>query len=159
MKTSILTLILTMASLTTAMAQDDPEYRREIGVGVGMSNYLGDFNGSLTKGMQPSVSIVYRRLFSPYCGLRFDLGHTQLKGSSADVTTYYPDYAEEPYTFKRNVTDFNVVFEYNFWYLWNGKRLSGSTTADTLYLPGTRNDIRLRQRSQQQCGGKRPYRT
>lgn len=53
MKTTILTLILIMASLTNAMAQDDPEFRREIGIGVGMSNYLGDFNGSLTKGMQP----------------------------------------------------------------------------------------------------------
>ena len=126
MKTTILTLILIMASLTNAMAQDDPEFRREIGIGVGMSNYLGDFNGSLTKGMQPSVSLGYRRLFSPYCGLRFDLGHTQLKGSSADVSTYYPDYAEEPYTFKRNITDFNVVFEYNFWPYGTGRDYRGA---------------------------------
>lgn len=126
MKTKILTLLLIVASMTTAMAQDDPIYLREIGVGVGMTNYLGDFNGSLTKGMQPAVSLVYRRAFNPYCGLRFDFGYTQVKGSSEDVTTYFPDYAEEPYTFKRNLADVNAVFEYNFWPYGTGRDYRGA---------------------------------
>lgn len=126
MKNKFLTLLLAMTAVMTAMAQDEPLYRREIGIGVGMTNYLGDFNSSLTKGMQPAFSLVYRRTFSPYCGLRFNLGYTQLKGSSADVTTYYPDYAEEPYTFKRNMTDFNIVFEYNFWPYGTGRDYRGA---------------------------------
>ncbi|MCM1080008.1 MAG: porin family protein [Bacteroidales bacterium] len=126
MKNRILTFLLIMASCSTAMAQDDPIYRREIGVGVGMANYLGDFNGSLTKNMQPAFSLVYRRMFSTYCGLRFDLNYMQIKGSSDNVTTYFPQHSENAYTFKRNLTDFNAVFEYNFWPYGTGRDYRGA---------------------------------
>lgn len=95
-------------------AQDEPTYRREIGVGVGITNYLGDFNGSLTKGFQPQVNMLYRQVFSPYSALKLDLGYAPFKGSSRDVTTYFPDYGETPYTFSRTLVDLNAAYEYNF---------------------------------------------
>lgn len=36
-------------AIVPAKAQEDPEYRMEIGVGGGLMGYLGDFNGNLTK--------------------------------------------------------------------------------------------------------------
>lgn len=40
-------ILLLVCALSTS-AQDDPEYKLEVGAGVGMVNYLGDFNASLT---------------------------------------------------------------------------------------------------------------
>ena len=55
----IIIIFIITAAPATSLAQDEPIYRREIGVGIGMTTYLGDFNGSLTKavsqtGMSPS---------------------------------------------------------------------------------------------------------
>lgn len=49
-----------------AEAQDDTEYRMEVGVGGGLMGYLGDFNGNLTKDLQPMGSLVGRYNFNPY---------------------------------------------------------------------------------------------
>ncbi|MBR4602699.1 MAG: porin family protein, partial [Prevotella sp.] len=46
-------------------AQEDEEYRMEIGGGIGVTGYLGDFNSSLTKNLQPAASVVLRRYFNP----------------------------------------------------------------------------------------------
>lgn len=124
-KTAIIISIL-IASTTTAEAQDDPLYKREIGIGVGMTNYLGDFNGSLTKGMKPQVNLVFRHNFSPYSGLKIDASYCKIEGSSANSTSYYPEYADAPYTFSRNLMDLNVSYEYNFWPYGTGRDYRGA---------------------------------
>ena len=50
-------------------AQDDPEYRFEVGAGVGMTGYLGDYNGSLTRDLQPAASLMGRYNFNPWMAL------------------------------------------------------------------------------------------
>ena len=54
----LLTTILAIIGINAAIAQSEPTYRREVGAGIGMTNYLGDFNGALTKGMHPQASII-----------------------------------------------------------------------------------------------------
>lgn len=107
-------LIALMALTQPATAQDDPEYRLEVGAGVGMTGYLGDFNGNLTKSLQPMVSLSGRYVFNPWMALRLNLGYGKMKGSSSDVDTYYPDYAEEAYKFDNTLYDMAVTYEYNF---------------------------------------------
>lgn len=107
-------LIALMALTQSATAQDDPEYRLEVGAGVGMTGYLGDFNGNLTKKLQPMVSLSGRYVFNPWMALRLNLGYGKMKGSSSDVDTYYPDYAEEAYKFDNTLYDMAVTYEYNF---------------------------------------------
>lgn len=110
--------IITIALLLTAgavHAQDDPEYRMEIGAGVGMTGYLGDFNGNITKDLQAGASILGRYNFNPWMALRLNIGYGKLKGSSADVNTYYPDYVSQPYDFSNSMYDMAVTYEYNFW--------------------------------------------
>lgn len=121
----ILILILTL-TVPQAHAQDEPMYRREIGIGTGLTNYLGDFNGSLFKGMQPEVNLIFRHNYTPYSALKIDASYCKIKGSSKDVTTYFPEFGETPYTFSRNLMDLNVSYEYNFWPYGTGRDYRGA---------------------------------
>ena len=108
------------------MAQDDSEYRLEVGVGAGMMGYLGDFNGNLTKDLQPAVSLMGRYVFNPYMALRLNVARGTMKGASADVETYYPDYADQVYTFKNSLYDASVLYELNFWPYGTGRDYRGA---------------------------------
>ena len=52
MRRSVISLLILFSSVPV-LAQTDPEYKMEIGAGVGMMGYLGDFNSSLFKDLQP----------------------------------------------------------------------------------------------------------
>ena len=88
----ILTLLLMTLTFATAKAQTDDEYRMEIGAGVGLVSYEGDFNGSVLSNMQMGGSVVLRRIFNPYMGVKMAAMYGKLTGSSKDVKTYYPDF-------------------------------------------------------------------
>ena len=121
----LLTILLT-ALAAQVSAQGDVEYRMEIGAGGGMVSYEGDFNGSPLRNMQPMGAVVLRRLFNPYIGLRLAASYGKLKGSSADVETYYPDYAETPYEFSHTVGDVSLTFECNLWPYGTGREYRGA---------------------------------
>lgn len=124
-KTIMLVAVLMLSSLV-AKAQEEYEYKMEIGVGVGMVSYQGDFNGSIVKNMQPSASLVLRRIFNPYMGLRLDVMYGKLKGNSSDVKTYYPGYADEPVEFSNTLIDAGITYEYNFWPYGTGREYRGA---------------------------------
>lgn len=96
------TLLLAIAALTTAVAnvraQEQPEYLMEIGAGGGVVGYLGDFNGSITKNLQPAATIVGRYNINSYMAVKLQLAYGKMKGSSEKVKTYYPDYSDKVYT-------------------------------------------------------------
>lgn len=108
-------LALLLATALPASAQSDYEYRMEIGAGVGLVAYEGDFNGSITHDMQPMASAVVRRTFNPYMALRFAAAYGKLKGSSKNVKTYMPEYVDTPYEFANSLVDVSATYEYNFW--------------------------------------------
>ena len=111
---------------TAASAQYDPQYRLEIGAGVGTVAYEGDFNGSILKNMQPMAAIVGRYNFDPYKDLRLNIGLGKIKGSSDKMDTYYPDYTEQTYSFSHTLVDASLVFEYNFWPYGTGRDYRGA---------------------------------
>lgn len=108
-------LALLLATALPASAQSDYEYRMEIGAGVGLVAYEGDFNGNITHGMRPMASAVLRRTFNPYMALRFAAAYGKLKGSSKNVKTYMPEYVDTPYEFANSLVDVSATYEYNFW--------------------------------------------
>lgn len=108
-------LALLLATALPASAQSDYEYRMEIGAGVSLVAYEGDFNGNITHGMQPMASAVLRRTFNPYMALRFAAAYGKLKGSSKNVKTYMPEYVDTPYEFANSLVDVSATYEYNFW--------------------------------------------
>lgn len=125
MRTILLIAFFTLVSLG-AKAQDEYEYKMEIGVGAGMVSYEGDFNGSIVKNMQPSASLILRRIFNPYMGVKLDVMYGKLKGSSADVKTYYPGYDDSPIEFSNTLLDAGLTFEYNFWPYGTGREYRGA---------------------------------
>lgn len=122
----LLLMLMVLLLAARMSAQDDPQYRMEIGAGVGMVSYEGDFNGNVLKNMQPMFSALWRYNFDPYKDLRLSATYGKLKGSSKDVDTYYPDYATEEYSFNRNLLDVSLVFEYNFWPYGTGRDYRGA---------------------------------
>lgn len=122
----LLLMLMVLLPAARMSAQDDPQYRMEIGAGVGMVSYEGDFNDNVLKNMQPMFSALWRYNFDPYKDLRLSATYGKLKGSSKDVDTYYPDYATEEYSFNRNLLDVSLVFEYNFWPYGTGRDYRGA---------------------------------
>ena len=118
--------LLLFAMPFRSFAQSDPEYLMEVGAGVGVVNYMGDFNANLTKNFQPGAAILLRRLLSPYMGFKFDVMYGKLKGSSKDMKTYYHDYVETPYEFSNTLIDGSVTYEYNFWPYGTGRDYRGA---------------------------------
>ena len=125
MRKGLVTLLMLCATLT-ASAQQDDEYLMEIGGGVGMVSYQGDFNGKITSGMQPAGAIVWRRLLNPCMGFRVTGMMGKLKGDATRVETYYPDETTRAYSFDRSFTDVSVTYEYNFWPYGTGRDYRGA---------------------------------
>ena len=116
LRTRLLTLLVCAATALTATAQTDDQYRMEIGVGAGMVAYEGDYNGSITSGMQPAATVMLRRIFNPYMGLRLAATYGKLKGSDRGLTTYIPGTdGDTPYEFNNTLADLSLTYEYNFW--------------------------------------------
>jgi hypothetical protein len=119
-KLLILPLLLAAIEL---YAQEDPEYKLELGAGAGMVTYLGDFNGNLTKEMQPWGTILVKYRMNPRMSVGLSIGFGKLKGTSDNESTWYP---EGPYEFDKNVMDIGARYEYNFWAYGTGREYRGA---------------------------------
>lgn len=122
----VLTALLLSIASVPANAQTDYEYRMEIGGGVGLMAYEGDFNGSILHNMQPSASLMLRRVINPYMDLRLAASYGKLKGSSKDVKTYLPQYQDTQYDFSTTLIDLSATYEYNFWPYGTGNDYRGA---------------------------------
>lgn len=122
----VLTALLLSIASVPANAQTDYEYRMEIGGGVGLMAYEGDFNGSILHNMQPSASLMLRRVINPYMDFRLAASYGKLKGSSKDVKTYLPQYQDTQYNFSTTLVDLSATYEYNFWPYGTGNDYRGA---------------------------------
>ncbi len=124
------TVVMLLLPVSAVSAQDDPQYRMQIGGGIGMENYLGDYNGNLTRGFQPMACLVGRYEFNPVMALRMHVAYGKLEGASKNVETYYPAPNEpmrrDDYSFKTPLVDAAVVVEYNFWAYGTGRDYRGA---------------------------------
>ena len=118
-----LLLAALLLPVLTAAAQDEPEYRMEIGVGAGLIAYTGDFNGNLLKGMQPWGTLVARYHLNPRMPLAMNIGTGRIKGSTDDMETWNPI---ERYEFNNQITEVDFRYEYNFWAYGTGQEYRGA---------------------------------
>ena len=116
-------------------AQTEPEYRMEIGAGVGLLTYLGDFNGNIFRSPQPMFSALAKYRFDPRKALALNVSYGTLKGSSKYESSYYPGITEE-YSFKNNVLDVGLRMEYNFWPYGTGYEYRGAKRLTPYILIG-----------------------
>ena len=122
MRKALLSIMLVVA--VCVKAQTEPEYRLELGGGVGAVTYLGDFNGNIFKEMQPMGSLLAKYRFTPRQAVAFSVGYGQLKGSSRNAKTYYPIITD--YNFKSSLVDVGLRYEYNFWPYGTGMEYRGA---------------------------------
>lgn len=129
-------IALAVAIALPLQAQDDVEYRMELGAVASMTAYQGDFSHSLTKKMNPGGGVVFRAILNPHMAVRIQGMYTQLKGGSDGVDNYYPEAVDNgnnsytlkklEYDFKTNVGDLSFTYEYNFWPYGTGKDYRGA---------------------------------
>lgn len=119
----LLTWIFMVAATIATHAQEEPEFRMELGAGIGLVNYVGDFNSSLVKNMQPWASLLAKYRLNPRMALALNVGTGKIKGSSNNISTWYPT---EPYEFNHSLTETDLRFEYNFWAYGTGKEYRGA---------------------------------
>lgn len=110
----------------TVLAQDEPEYRLELGGGVGLMAYMGDFNGNPLKGLRPTGTLIAKFKSNPRMAWNLNLGLGSLKGSSTKAGTWYPDLAEHAAEFSTTLVDMAVRYEYNFWAYGTGREYFGA---------------------------------
>ena len=111
----VVLMIILIISAASMSAQKDYDYRMEIGGGMGLTGYLGDFNGNITKDLKPMFTVVLRRNIDHDMALKLAMSYGKLKGSSAETNTYYTEYADSKYNFNNSIADANFSYEYNFW--------------------------------------------
>lgn len=115
-----------IACATSAKAQDDVEYRMEIGGGVLLNSYQGDFNSALFSNMKPGGAVVFRAIINPYMAIRISGMYTGIKGELKDAGTVYPELQEKGYSFNNSLADLSIAYEYNFWPYGTGKDYRGA---------------------------------
>jgi hypothetical protein len=117
--------MLLLMMTVSVQAQMEPEYRLEVGGGIGAVTYLGDFNSNLFRDMQPMGSLLAKYRIDPRQALAMNISYGQLKGSSSNEKTYYPDSIKD-YSFKSNLVDVGLRYEYNFWPYGTGQEYRGA---------------------------------
>ena len=119
----LLALIVAYCPLISASAQEEPEYRLEIGAGAGTVTYLGDFNGNLTKEMQPWGAVMAKYRMNPRMSVGLTVGFGKLKGSIKNADTWYPNTYED---FSNSVVDAGLRYEYTVWAFGTGREYRGA---------------------------------
>ena len=114
MRTTLFTLLFSLP-FTTLAAQTDDQYLMEMGGGIGLLGYLGDYNNNLTRCLQPMFALSMRRNFNPYTAIEWGAGIGQLKGKARQATTYTPTMGRYPARFSHTLVDAHATFEYHFW--------------------------------------------
>ena len=117
--------MLLLMMTVSVQAQTEPEYRLEVGGGIGAVTYLGDFNSNLFRDMQPMGSLLAKYRIDPRQALALNISYGKLKGSSSNEKTYYPDSIKD-YSFKTNLVDVGLRYEYNFWPYGTGQEYRGA---------------------------------
>ena len=126
MRQTLISLFLLLAALSAKGQQYDDEYKMEVGGGVGLMTYLGDFNSGLFNNAQPMASALLKRVLNPYMAVTAQFSYGQLKGTSKGVKTYYPDVQEAAYDFSHALFDLGIRYEYNFWPYGTGREYYGA---------------------------------
>lgn len=117
--------------LVKAVAQDEV-YRMELGGGLGGSFYLGDANSKPFANLGPMGSVLARYIFNPRMGLKGNLAFGHISGKTGN--DFFPVDAGSGTaeggrpgmaTFNRNLIDFGVQFEFNFWGYGIGRGFEG----------------------------------
>ncbi len=118
-------IIYHLSYSVSAAAQTEPEYRLEIGAGLGTLTYLGDFNGNIAKNPKMMFSVLAKYKPNPRSAIALNLSYGRYKGESKNAGTYYPGRWSN-YQFEHGLFDAGVRYELNFWPYGTGLEYRGA---------------------------------
>ena len=122
MKKVLYLFAIMMLQPSMMKAQEDADFRMEIGGGIGSNFYMGDLNNKMLSCMQPAVGAYWRYLFDHYNSLKVNLTYAGVKGTTEDQENFYPynpksgSAADMPMKakFTGGVIDMSCMYEINF---------------------------------------------
>lgn len=111
---------LIAALATSVCAQDDIEYRMEIGAGLGVGFGINDTNYAFLG--QPGVTAtgLWRRVFNPRSAMKVQVGYTTTKGDTDGMKDFQPAVPLTPsterlsYSFSGGLVNVGVLYELHF---------------------------------------------
>lgn len=113
-------LLMMMAVCCGATAQDDVEYRMEIGGALGVNSALTDMNSKLFGSMGVAGGGVLRFLLNPRMAIKTTLTYSKVSGDVTGVDNFYPADASTSgteklaYSASGGLYDLSAVYEINF---------------------------------------------
>lgn len=127
--------ILMIFSVLSLSAQDEVEYKMELGGMIGGSFYLGDANyTSLFKNTGFAGGVVARYILNPRMALKGNLAAGKISGTTKDFDNKFPQ--DQQFSFNRTIIDLGIQFEYNFFAYGSGKGYRGNKRLTPYILGG-----------------------
>lgn len=112
-RTLILCIVLLALPFFCLHAQDEEEFKMELGGGLGGSFYMGDANYSTPfKNLGIVGGAMARYIMNPRMSIKANLMAGRISGDTKDFKNKYPQ--GQDVSFKRTLFDLGAQFEYNF---------------------------------------------
>lgn len=116
---SMLLVILTSLLPLAGKAQEEVEYRMEIGAAGGLGFGLTDLNSKIFGNARGAGGAILRFVLNPRMAIKTSLTYTGLSGNTKNSQEFYPDPTDHnkplDYRFSGGVVDLGGTYELNFW--------------------------------------------
>lgn len=83
-------LLMFLLTVPRAAAQEETEYRLELGAGAGLGFGLTDVNDKFFGNAQPAGGLLARFLLNPRMSIKTAAGYTRLTGNTGGRSAFYP---------------------------------------------------------------------
>lgn len=126
----------------TTKAEEEIEYKMDMGAGFGGCFYMGDANGVPFANLSAMGAITARRILNARMAVKANLAFGHIHGTTdgfipADAYSETPEGGTRTQVqFSRNVMDLGVQFELNFWGFGTGVGYKGNSRITPYILAG-----------------------
>lgn len=112
-RTLIINILMLSLPLLSLYAQDEEEYKMELGGGLGGSFYMGDANYTTPfKNLGIVGGVMARYIMNPRMSIKANLMAGKISGDTKNFKNKYPE--GQDVSFTRTLFDLGAQFEYNF---------------------------------------------
>ena len=135
-------VLFSLLLCTNVSAEEEVEYKMDMGAGLGGCFYLGDANGSAFANLSMMGALTARRILNPRMAIKANLAFGHIHGTT-DGFIPTDAYSQTPeggiptqVSFSRNLMDISAQFELNFWGFGTGVGYKGNSRITPYILAG-----------------------
>lgn len=126
-----------------ARAEEEIEYKMDMGAGLGGCFYIGDANSVPFSNLSMMGALTARRILNPRMAVKANLAFGHIHGTTDGIFIPTDAYSQTPeggiptkVGFSRNVLDIGAQFELNFWGFGTGVGYKGNSRITPYILAG-----------------------